>query len=50
MNILDKIINSLDIAYRELSSDEHGRYHSWEYCYKAFHDARNQEMIDCDLI
>lgn len=30
----------------ELKEDPNGRYRSWEYCYKAFHDVREVDNVD----
>ncbi len=46
----DLIIESADYFYQELQNDEHGRYRSWEYCYSAFCDAREEPDPDLDYL
>lgn len=50
MATIDKIIEASTSFYEELRADEHGRFKSWEYCYKAFTDARNEQKPDYDLL
>lgn len=50
MNTVDLVIKSAITFYNELKADEHGRYRSWEYCYKCFHDARNNPTPDYDYL
>ena len=45
MATVDEIIKSATVFYSELKKDKNGRYRSWEYCYKQFHDARNDETL-----
>ena len=45
MTTVEKIINSATVFYNELKNDANGRYRSWEYCYKQFHDARTEETL-----
>lgn len=50
MNTVDLIINSATTFYNDLCKDPNGRYRSWEYCYKVFHDARKDENPDIDYL
>jgi len=45
MTTVDKIIQSATFFYNELKNDKNGRYRSWEYCYKQFHDVRLNETL-----
>lgn len=44
------VIKSATSFYNELKQNSHGRYRSWEYCYKAFHDARKMKNVDEDYL
>lgn len=46
----DRIAISAEKFYRELNDTPHGRYRSWGYCYKAFHDARKVADVDYDYL
>ena len=46
----DLIIESANSFYQELKQDEHGRFRSWEYCYSAFCDAREDADPDIDYL
>ncbi len=48
-HIVDLIVRSANIFYEDLKDDPNGRYRSWEYCYKNFHDAR-EKNIDADYL
>jgi hypothetical protein len=50
MNTVDLIIESSTTFYNELKNDPNGRYRSWEYCYKHFHDARGNKKADTDYL
>ena len=50
MEKVDLIIKAANSFFSELQNDKNGRYRSWEYCYKNFHDARNTSMIDYDYL
>lgn len=50
INTVDSIIESASVFYRTLCEDKNGRYRSWEYCYKCFHDARNNPGADVDYL
>ena len=50
MNVVDSVIKSANDFYNTLSEDPNGRYRSWEYCYKCFHDARNNSDADIDYL
>lgn len=47
---VDLIIDSATTFYNELKQDPNGRYRSWEYCYKVFHDARKSKDVDADYL
>ena len=49
-NTVGLIIKSATTFYNELKDDTDGRYRSWEYCYKVFHDARKQSNVDLDYL
>ena len=49
-NTVNLIIRSATIFYNKLKEDSNGRYRSWEYCYKAFHDARKEKDVDIDYL
>ena len=46
----ERIAKAAETIYKELNDTPHGRYRSWEYCYKAFHDARKIEDVDYDYL
>lgn len=46
METIEKIIKSATVFHEELKKDKNGRYRSWEYCYKIFHDARGADHFD----
>ncbi|MBR3167916.1 MAG: hypothetical protein IKF18_04435 [Erysipelotrichaceae bacterium] len=46
----DLILRCANSFYQELKDDAHGRYRSWEYCYTAFCDAREQPDPDDDYL
>lgn len=50
MSDIKKIINQGLKFYNKLREDENGRYRSWEYCYKIFHDAHISDKVDNDFI
>lgn len=50
METVDLIIKSATAFYNELQADANGRYRSWEHCYKCFHDARNNPVLDYDYL
>ena len=47
---IDRVINSANAFYSEAKKDKNHRYHSWEHCYKCFHDARNNPEADIDYL
>ena len=47
---VDLIVKSATTFYMELKENPNGRYRSWEYCYKSFHDAREVENVDVDYL
>ncbi len=49
-NTVNLIIRSASSFYNELKEDPNGRYRSWEYCYKVFHDARKAKDVDADYL
>ncbi len=50
METVDLIIRSSTTFYETLKSDEHGRYRSWEHCYKQFYYARHDPNADVDYL
>lgn len=50
MSDIKEIINQGLKFYNKLREDENGRYRSWEYCYKIFHDAHTSNNVDDDFI
>ncbi len=50
MNKIKIIINQGLKFYKKLREDENGRYRSWEYCYKVFHDAHLSSDMNDDYI
>lgn len=48
--LVDKVIRAADTFYKTLQNDPNGRYRSWEYCYKRFHDAREDQNPDYDTL
>ena len=50
MATIDKILEATTSFYDELRADEHGRFKSWEYCYKTFADARKNNNPNLDLL
>ena len=50
MDTVELIIHSSTVFYNQLKQDENGRYRSWEYCYKQFHDGRNNPNADIDYL
>lgn len=48
--LVDKVIRAADTFYKTLQNDPNGRYRSWEYCYKCFHDAREDLNPDYDML
>lgn len=46
MSDIKEIINQGLKFYNKLKEDENGRYRSWEYCYKIFHDAHISNNVD----
>ena len=50
MSDIREIINQGLKFYNKLREDENGRYKSWEYCYKVFHDAHISSNIDDNYI
>lgn len=48
--LVDKVIRAADTFYKTLQNDPNGRYRSWEYCYKRFHDAREDLNPDYDML
>lgn len=50
MSDIKEIIKQGLKFYNKLREDENGRYRSWEYCYKIFHDAHTSNNVDDDFI
>lgn len=50
MNTVELIIHSSTVFYNQLKEDANGRYRSWEYCYKQFHDARYNSNVEIDYL
>ena len=49
-NVIDLVIKAANTFYETMSNDENGRFHSWEHCYKCFHDARGGSSYDVDYL
>lgn len=47
---VDLVIRTATTFYNQLKEDPNGRYRSWEYCYKQFHDARENSNPDYDYL
>lgn len=47
---LKLVIQSVSGFYKNLQKDSNGRYHSWEYCYSNFYNARGQNEPDLDYL
>lgn len=47
---VSRFISSAESFYNDLQKDANGRYRSWEYCYKCFHDARKSAAPDYDYL
>ena len=47
---VDLVVKSATTFYMDLKEDHSGRYRSWKYFYKAFHDAREVENVDVDYL
>ena len=50
METIDYFINSVTNFHNELRSVSTGRYHSWEHCDKAFHEARDSNNANTDYL
>lgn len=50
MDTIDLLVNTVTAAYETWRSDPNGRHHSWEHCYKNFHDARHQKSPNYDYL
>ena len=50
MSDIGYIIESAEWFYKDLEEYSNGRNHSWEYCYKAFSDARNNNDANYDYL
>jgi hypothetical protein len=50
MSDIKEIINQGLKFYNKLREDENGRYRSWEYCYKIFHDAHISDKVDSEFL
>lgn len=47
---LKLVIQSVSNYYKETQKDPHGSYHSWEYCYSCFREARTQNNPNFDYL
>ena len=47
---VNKIISCANAFYKQCSIEPHGRFKSWEHCYKAFFLARKQKKPDVDKL
>ena len=45
-NCINEIIENGEKFYNQLKLDVHGRYLSWEHCYKTFNDSRELELTE----
>ncbi len=50
MGTIDLVVKKAETYYNCTTGDKHGRYRSWEHCYKCFHDARNNRPADSDYL
>ena len=51
MEPIDQVIDAINEFRKELHDDPEGRFHSWEHCYKRFHEARierDNNTVDYD--
>lgn len=51
MKKIDRVIKAIKVFRDELRDDPEGRFHSWEHCYKCFHEARierDNNTVDYD--
>ena len=51
METIDQVIDAINEFRKELHDDPEGRFHSWEHCYKRFHEARierDNNTVDYD--
>ncbi len=50
MSTADLMIHYAEHFYQNLRKDEHSQDRSWEHCYKAFHDARQDPEPDYNYL
>ena len=50
MDAIDELIDAAQTFYEDARTSENGRSRSWEHCYRAFRDARNDPSPDCDYL
>ena len=48
MDTVDLAIQAANTFYNQLQTDQNARFRSWEHCYKCFHDARLDALMDRD--
>lgn len=50
MNTIDLVIKAVDSYMNQIKTDPNDRLRSWEHCYKAFHDARENQSAGLDYL
>ena len=50
MSTVGKVIEAANKFYEVLKNDKNARFRSWEHCYKCFHDARGNTVVDYDYM
>ena len=50
MDKVGQVIKAANTFYDELQKDRNARFRSWEHCYKSFHDARHNTVVDYDYL
>lgn len=50
MEAIDELIDAAQTFYEDARANENGRSRSWEYCYRAFRDARTDPSPDYDYL
>jgi len=50
MDAIDELISAAQTFYDDARTNENGRSHSWEHCYRVFRDARTDPSPDYDYL